>query len=66
MAKLTQPQHELLEELAYSDEPVVTSYPPAKALVKQGLAVWKDAMFCDVLSFTEAGRAYLNQPEEQP
>lgn len=59
MAALTKPQADLLRDIEAEDTPVSMSYAPAKALVKLGLASWKDAMFCDVLSITEAGRAAL-------
>ena len=56
---LTPQQFTLLREIARREQPVAKSYAPAKALVRQGLAEWKDAMFCDVLSITEEGRRRL-------
>lgn len=63
-AKLTPTQKELLADISRRPSPVSITYSPAKALVSHGLAVWKDAMFCDVLEITEEGRAHLkDQPQ---
>lgn len=59
MAALTKPQADLLREIEPGSLPVSMSYAPAKALVKKGLAYWKDAMFCDVLAISDAGIAAL-------
>lgn len=59
MSPLTKAQASLLAKIAPRDQPIARHYAPAKVLAKLGLAVWVDAMFCDVLQITDKGRLAL-------
>lgn len=60
MEKLTKAQWETLADIVDRPRPFSTHYPPAKVLVRDGLAEWQDGNFSDLLAITDAGRSALS------
>lgn len=62
--KLTKPQRELLDLLQSRDHQkvgvfCVSDYKPALALVRLGLAEWRNPRYVTKLFLTDAGREFL-------